>query len=123
MLYYSFILTLVVVVGVILILIATKIIGGRSARYFIAQQKAIAQTEGYVEEIMNGQKVVKVFNHEEKTMEEFNKINEVLFEESNKANTFANMLMPVLHNIGNILYVIVAFVGGVLLINNVIARK
>lgn len=119
MLYYSFILTLVVIVGVILILIATKIIGGRSARYFIAQQKAIAQTEGYVEEIMNGQKVVKVFNHEEKTIEEFNKINEVLFEESNKANTFANMLMPVLHNIGNILYVIVAFVGGVLLINNV----
>lgn len=119
MLYYSLYLTLVVIFGVVLILIATKIVGGRSARYFIAQQKSIAKTEGFIEEMMNGQKVVKVFTHEEQTIEDFNKINEDLFEQSNKANKFANMLMPILHNIGNVLYVVVAFVGGVLLINNV----
>jgi len=119
MLYYSLILTLVVIFGVILILIATKIIGGRSAKYFIAQQKTIAKTEGFIEEMMNGQKVVKVFTHEDQALIDFDKINGELFEQSNKANTFANMLMPVLHNIGNVLYVVVAFVGGVLLVNNV----
>ncbi len=95
-----------------------KTIGGKSGKYFIAQQKAIGKTEGFIEEAMNGQKVVKVFTHEEKTMEEFNSINDYLFEQSEKANKYANMLMPILHNIGNVMYVIVAFIGGLLLTLN-----
>lgn len=118
MLYYSVWLTLVVVVGMILITFIAKTIGGKSGKYFIAQQKAIGKTEGFIEEAMNGQKVVKVFTHEEKTMEEFNSINDYLFEQSEKANKYANMLMPILHNIGNVMYVIVAFVGGLLLTLN-----
>ncbi len=118
MLYYSVWLTLVVVVGMILITFIAKTIGGKSGKYFIAQQKAIGKTEGFIEEAMNGQKVVKVFTHEEKTMEEFNSINDYLFEQSEKANKYANMLMPILHNIGNVMYVIVAFIGGLLLTLN-----
>lgn len=118
MLYYSVWLTLVVVIGMILITFIAKTIGGKSGKYFIAQQKAIGKTEGFIEEAMNGQKVVKVFTHEEKTMEEFNSINDYLFEQSEKANKYANMLMPILHNIGNVMYVIVAFVGGLLLTLN-----
>lgn len=118
MLYYSVWLTLVVVVGMILITFIAKTICGKSGKYFIAQQKAIGKTEGFIEEAMNGQKVVKVFTHEEKTMEEFNSINDYLFEQSEKANKYANMLMPILHNIGNVMYVIVAFVGGLLLTLN-----
>lgn len=118
MLYYSLFLTIVVIIGVVLILITTKIVGGKSASYFIAQQRAIGKTEGFIEEMMNGQKVIKVFTHEEAAVNDFNKINDELFRQSNRANTFANMLMPILHNIGNVLYVIIAFVGGLLLINN-----
>lgn len=118
MLYYSLWLTLVVVVGMILITFIAKIVGGKSGKYFVSQQKAIGKTEGFIEEAMNGQKVVKVFTHEEKTMEEFNSINDYLFEQSEKANKYANMLMPILHNIGNVMYVIVAFVGGLLLTIN-----
>lgn len=116
MLYYSLWLTLVVIVGMVLITLIVKVIGGRSSKYFIAQQKSIGKTEGFIEEMMNGQKVVKVFTHEEETINDFNKINDDLFYQSEKANKYANMLMPILHNIGNILYVIVAFVGGALLI-------
>lgn len=116
MLYYSLWLTLVVIVGMVLITLIVKVIGGRSSKYFIAQQKSIGKTEGFIEEMMNGQKVVKVFTHEEETINDFNKINDDLFYQSEKANKYANMLMPILHNIGNILYVIVAFVGGTLLI-------
>ncbi len=119
MLYYSIWLTLVAVFGVICIVCVTKIVGGRSARYFLAQQKAIGKTEGYIEEIMNGQKVVKVFTHEEKTIEDFDNINNYLYDQSRKANTYANMLMPILNNIGNVLYVLIAFIGGALVLNNV----
>lgn len=116
MLYYSLFLTLVVVFGVILILFITKTIGGKSSKYFVELQKAVAKAEGYIEETMNGEKVVKVFTHEAKTIEEFSQINEHVFEQSRKANTYANMLMPILNNVGNIMYVIIAFVGGLLLI-------
>ena len=119
MLYFSVWLTLVVLSGVAFILLVTKTIGGRSARHFIGQQRAIAKTEGYIEEIMNGQKVVKVFTHEEQTKEEFDKVNNQLFFESEQANKYANMLMPILGNIGNILYVFVAFIGGLLLIKEI----
>lgn len=115
MLYYSLWLTLVVIGGMVLITLIAKAIGSRSGKYFISQQKAIGKTEGFIEEMMNGQKVVKVFTHEEKTIEEFNEINDYLYEQSEKANKYANMLMPILHNIGNIMYVVVAFVGGLLL--------
>ncbi len=118
MLYFSLFLTIVVILGVVMILFVTKAVGGRSAKHFVAQQKAIARAEGYIEEAMNGQKVVKVFTHEDETIKEFNEINNYLFEQSEKANSYANMLMPILHNIGNVLYVIIAFIGGVLLITN-----
>jgi len=119
MLYFSVWLTLVVLSGVAFILLVTKTIGGRSARHFIGQQRAIAKTEGYIEEMMNGQKVVKVFTHEEQTKEEFDKVNNQLFFESEQANKYANMLMPILGNIGNVLYVFVAFIGGLLLIKEI----
>ncbi len=111
MLYYSILLWAIVVVGVIAILFITKTIGGRSAKYFMAQQRSVGRVEGYIEEMMNGQKVVKVFCHEEKAIEKFDKLNDELCDVSNKANGFSNMLMPIIHNIGNIMYVVIAFIG------------
>ena len=111
MLYYSILLWTIVVVGVIAILFITKTIGGRSAKYFMAQQRSVGRVEGYIEEMMNGQKVVKVFCHEEKAIEKFDKLNDELCDVSNKANGFSNMLMPIIHNIGNIMYVVIAFIG------------
>lgn len=115
MVYFSLWMAFVVVVGVLVMLIVTKKCGGASAKYFIRQQNAVGKMEGYIEEIMNGEKVVKVFCHEEETEEAFNKINEELFKDAEAANQFSNMLMPILNNIGNILYVIVAAVGGLLI--------
>ena len=111
MLYYSVLLWAIVVIGVVAILFITKIIGGKSAKYFVAQQRSVGQVEGYIEEMMNGQKVVKVFCHEEKAIEKFDEVNGELYRMSNKANGFSNMLMPIIHNIGNIMYVIIAFIG------------
>ncbi len=120
MVYYSLWLTLVVVVGVVFMVLVTKKVGGGSAKYFIRQQKAIARTEGFVEEMMNGQKVVKVFCHEKEAQRDFDEVNDALFEDSEKTNRYANMLMPILNNIGNVLYVIVALAGGLLLLNGVL---
>lgn len=119
MLYYSMWLTLVVVLGVFIMITVTKKVGGGSAKYFVKQQKAVGQLEGFVEEIMYGQKVVKVFSHEEESKADFDKVNETVFENARNANRYANMLMPILNNIGNVLYVIVAFVGGILLVAKV----
>lgn len=116
MLYYSLWMTLVVLAGVILMLYITKKVGGRSARYFFRQQSELGRVEGFVEEMMNGQKVIKVFCHEEESGEGFDKLNDVLFKESERANKYANTLGPVLNNIGNVLYVIVAIAGGIMLI-------
>lgn len=116
MLYFSFWLALVVVLGVVAMTFIIKKVGGGSARYFFRQQQAIGKVEGFVEETMNGQKVVKVFCHEAETEADFDKLNEELFEESERANRYANILAPILNNIGNILYVVVAVVGGVLLV-------
>jgi len=116
MLYYCIWLTIVVVVGVTIMLLITKKVGGGSAKYFIRQQKAIGHLEGFVEEMMNGQKVIKVFCHEEESKADFDRINEALFNDARAANQYANILGPILNNIGNILYVIVAFVGGALLV-------
>ncbi len=112
MLYISVILFLVVVAGIVSITYVTKLIGGNSAKYFMAQQQAVGKAEGYIEEMMNGQKVVKVFNHEEQSKQKFKELNDNLCYVSNKANAFSNMLMPIIHNIGNILYVLTAFLGG-----------
>lgn len=120
MLYFSLWLTLIVIGGVILIMLITKVIGGRSSKYFIAQQAAVGKTEGFIEEMMNGQKVIKVFTHEEETLKDFDKVNDDLFEQSNKANSYANMLMPILNNIGNILYASLAFIGAVMVYNGVV---
>ena len=119
MLYYSIWMTLIVLVGVALMLLVSGKIGGGSAKYFVRQQKAIGATEGFIQEMMNGQKVVKVFCHEEETKSDFDKINEALYEDSYKANAYANMLGPIIMNIGNVLYVVVAVMGGVFLASNV----
>lgn len=116
MVYYCVWLTLVVIIGVIIMLFVTKRVGGGSAKYFIRQQKALGHMEGFVEEMMNGQKVIKVFCHENESKADFDRINESLFNDARAANQYANILGPILNNIGNILYVIVALTGGVLLI-------
>lgn len=116
MLFLSVWMTLVVFLGVFAMTMVTKKIGGNSARYFVKQQKAIGVVEGYIEEMMNGQKVVQVFCHEEESKKDFDKINEQLFKDAESANIFANILMPIMGNIGNILYVLIAFIGGVLII-------
>lgn len=119
MLYYSVWLTIVVVIGVVFMVAVTKKIGGNSAKYFIRQQRSLGEAEGFVEEMMNGQKVIKVFCHEEESKSDFDRYNDALFHDAQQANKFANTLMPILNNIGNVLYVIVALVGGILLLYNV----
>lgn len=118
MLFLSVWMTLVVFLGVFAMTMVTKKIGGNSARYFVKQQKAIGVVEGYIEEMMNGQKVVQVFCHEEESKKDFDRINDQLFKDAESANIFANILMPIMGNIGNILYVLIAFIGGVLIIAN-----
>ena len=115
MLYFSVWMCLVIVAGVAFMVFMTKVLGGNSARFFVAQQRELGVVEGQVEEIMNGQKVVKAFCHEQAAERDFDAFNEHLFEVSQKANMYGNILMPVLMNIGNLLYVIVALAGGLLL--------
>lgn len=114
MLYFSVWMTLVVLVGVIAMLFVSKFIGGGGAKYFIRQQQSLGKCEGYVEEMINGQKVVKVFNHEPKTKEEFYNLNAQLCNDSTKANKYANTLMPIINNLGHILYVLLVLVGSML---------
>jgi ATP-binding cassette subfamily B multidrug efflux pump len=119
MLYLSVWMTLIVVAGVLLMLWVTKNIGGKSAKHFVKQQKSLGKAEGYIEEMIEGQKVVKVFCHESRAKQDFDKINEQLFNDANNANKYANILMPIMGNIGNILYILAAFIGGVLITLNV----
>ena len=119
MLYFSVWMTLVLIAGVVAMFYVTKVIGGGSARYFVEQQKSLAATEGIVQEMMNGQKVVKVFCHEQQSIEAFKKLNNELRENSRKANAYASLLGPIMNNIGNILYVLMAFAGGVFLLAGV----
>ena len=119
MLYFSVWMTLVIVAGVFAMTFVTKKIGGGSARHFIRQQIAIGKTEGFIEEMMHGQKVVKVFNHEDEAKIDFDRVNDELCNEARRANKYANTLMPIINNIGNILYVLVGVVGGVLIFLNV----
>ncbi len=117
MLYYSVTLSFVIMGSVVLILLVTKFIGGGAGKYFVAQQRVMGQTEGFIEEMMNGQKVIKTFVHEEESKADFDKINERLFEHAEKANRFANMLMPIVMNIGYLAYVLIAVLGGAFVLN------
>ena len=114
MLYYSMPLMVVVILGIICMTIATKNIGGKSAKYFVRQQNSLGKAEGFIEEMMNGQKVVKVFCHEQAAEVDFDKLNDQLFADTREANRFANIFMPIMNNIGNLLYVLTAFAGGLL---------
>ena len=113
MLYYSIPMTLVIIAGSIVSIVITKVIGGKSAKYFMEQQKAVGRTEGFIEEMINGQKVIKVFNHEEESEKDFDKVNDELFKASELANMYSNTLMPILNNVGYIIYVLVAVAGGI----------
>ena len=119
MLILSPLLTVLAVVMIGVLLLVTKKIGGNSGKFFVRQQIALADVTGYVEERMNGQRVVKVFNHENKSKEEFDKLNEQLFESAANANTFANMMGPVIGNIGNLQFVLTAVLGGFLSVRGV----
>ncbi|MBU5461951.1 ABC transporter ATP-binding protein [Lachnoclostridium sp. MSJ-17] len=107
-------LTLITLGMVFAMMVVTKTIGGKSSKYFLAQQVDLGKENGYIEEMMQGQKVVKVFNHEKKSIEEFNELNETLFHSSYNANMFASMLMPINGQMGNVSYVLCAIAGGVL---------
>lgn len=111
-------LTLLTLVMVAVMFIVSGKIGGKSSKYFTAQQDDLGKVNGYIEEMMNGQKVVKVFNHEGKAVEEFNELNDKLFDSAYNANKFANILMPINAQLGNISYVLCAIVGGVLAFNH-----
>ena len=110
-------LTGVVIVCIVCMLLVTRFLAGRSGRYLVRQQVKLGDLNGYIEEMINGQKVVKVFCHEEEAQEGFDRVNDALFESAYKANKYANILMPILINIGNIQYVVIAMVGGALALN------
>ncbi len=115
MFYFSAWMGLVIIAGVAIMTALTKLLGSNSAKFFIAQQTELGVVEGHIEEVMNGQKVVKAFCHEKAAEADFDERNEKLFEVSQKANMFANILMPILMNLGNLIYVMVALAGGVFL--------
>ena len=119
MLYFSVWMTVVLLLGVACMFLVSKKIGGGSAKYFVQQQKSVAATEGFVQEMMNGQKVVKVFCHEDQSIEDFDAINEKLYSDTLKANAYANCLGPIIINIGNVLYVLLAIVGGLFILLDV----
>ena len=112
-------LTGVTILMVVLMLVVTGKVAGASGSYFIAQQANIGEVNGYIEEMMEGQKVVKVFCHEEESTKRFLELNEKLFDSSYKANQYANILMPLIAQMGNISYVLCALAGGILALNNI----
>ena len=114
MIYYSVWMTLVVCLFSALMLTVTKKFGGASSRYMMAQQRSLAKEEGFIEEMIQGQKVVKVFCHEDECKKDFDKLNEQLFSDGEQANRYGNSLMPILNNVGNLMYVVLAIVGGLL---------
>lgn len=117
MLYLSPILTIFVVIFTILTVLITKKISSKSSKYFIGQQVSLGKVNGYIEEMLNGQKVIKVFTHEEKSKQEFKKLNDQLNEDMYSANKFINILMPIANNLGNLQYVLIAIIGTILAIN------
>lgn len=119
MFVYSIWLALIIFVGIVLMFNVTKYVGGRSSKYFIKRQKSIGKLEGFVEEMMNGQKVVKAFCHEQESKKDFDELNEQLRLDTTNANRFANILGPIVGNIGNLMYVTVAIIGTILYLSNV----
>ena len=117
MIYLSPILTLCVIILTVLLLWISKLITSKSAKYFVKRQEALGKVNGYVEEMITGQKVIKVFTHEEKSKEGFNEINDKLFDDMYKANKYANILMPIANNLGILEYIIIAILGTVLTLN------
>ena len=117
MLWYSVWLTVLLMIGVAFMMLVSKKIGGGSAKYFVRLQKSVGKQEGFVQEMMNGQKVIKVFCHEEQCKADFAKINEELYQDNFRAHAYANTLGPIIMNIGNVMYVIVAVVGGILMLS------
>ncbi len=115
MLYYSIWMGLVIIAGAAVTVTLTRKIGGKSARYFMAQQKYIGKTEGVIEEMIHGQKVIKVFNHEAEAQAEFDAANDALYEAAFQANRYSNTLMPVINNVNYLVYVLVAVAGGLFL--------
>ena len=115
MMYFSVLMGLVIIAGAVITIFITKKIGGKSAVYFINQQKSIGKTEGVIEEMINGQKVIKVFNHEEDSQAAFDAANNELYEAAYKANYYSNTLMPILNNVNYLIYVFVAVAGGLFL--------
>ncbi len=113
-------LTLVVIAMVVVMIFVSKYLGGNSSRFFVKQQEDIGKIDGYIEEMMEGQKVVKVFNYEEESKNKFDELNEALCESNTKANMYANILMPCIMNIGNLGYVLVAVIGGMLSVNGIL---
>ncbi len=116
MIYYSLWLLLVVIAGVFVMLLAVRHIAGSSVRYFIVQQNTLGKVNGYIEESMHGQKVIKVFCHEKQAKADFDERNDALCDAATAANTYGNILMPVLGNIGNILYVLLAIIGSLMIV-------
>jgi len=119
MLSYSIYLTVVILLMLVVIFYITKIIGGKSRKYFVSQQMAVGKLTGYIEESVNGQKVIKVFNHEEKNKESFDKLNEDLCYNATNANKFANIIMPMLSNLAHFQYVLLAIIGGLFALHNI----
>ncbi|MBF4804333.1 ABC transporter ATP-binding protein [Lancefieldella rimae] len=118
MFYYSIPMALIIIFGSVVMVGLTRFLGGRSARNFMKQQKTTADVEGHIQEIMNGEKVVKVFSHESETEASFDVLNDELMARSRDANAYSNTLMPILNNIGNLLYVIVAIAAGIMISTN-----
>ena len=119
MLYFSIWMTLVLILGIVAMFFVTKTVGGGSAVYFMRQQKATGAMEGFAQEMMNGQKVIKVFNHEEASLADFDRVNDELYEVSRHAHSYASILGPIMGNIGNVLYVVLALAGGVFLLTGI----
>ncbi len=119
MMYYSVILGLIVVVGVICMVLSARYVTSHSSKYFLRQQITLAKAEAFMEEMMTGQKVIKVFCHEESAKHDFDQVNGEIFFNARNGNRFANILMPLLGNIGNVMYVVVALVGGALMLTDI----
>ena len=114
-------LTLVVLAMVVIMIFVSKYLGGNSSKFFVKQQEDLGKVDGYIEEMMEGQKVVKVFNYEEESKKKFDALNEALCDSNTKANMYANILMPCIMNIGNLGYVLVAVIGGMLSVNGILS--
>ena len=119
MVYTSIHLTMVEIFIIFVMFVITAKVGGASSKYFIAQQESLGKVNGFVEEMINGQKVIKVFCHEEKAKKDFDKLNDELCESATKAHTYANILMPIMGNLGHFAYVLIAIIGGILTVNNI----